>query len=90
MPRKMEFLKANKNLLSGLKNYDEYWRFIRNAHFRTKKDFEDSGYHSAVPAVILSMTKLQNKLPESLLRNGVFSKIVMLTSYLFSDHKIKY
>lgn len=90
MPRKMEFLKANKNLLSWLKNYDEYWRFIRNAHFRTEKDFEDSGYHSAVPAVIFFITKLQNKLPESLLRNGIFSKITMSISYLFSDHKIKY
>lgn len=83
MPRKIDFLKANPHILKNLKNYDEWWRFIRNSGLRNEKDFHDSGYKSKVPAVILSMVKWQNKLPESFLRNGVFSKISMFTNYLF-------
>jgi glycosyltransferase involved in cell wall biosynthesis len=82
MPRKIDFLKANPHILKNLKNYDEWWRFIRNSGLRNEKDFHDSGYKSKVPAVILSMVKWQNKLPESFLRNGVFSKISMFTNYL--------
>jgi glycosyltransferase involved in cell wall biosynthesis len=89
MPRKMDFLKANKHSLYHLKNYDEWWRFIRNSGFRNEKDFHDSGYKTNVPAVILSTVKIQNRLPESLLRKGVFSKIFMFISYLFSYHKIR-
>jgi glycosyltransferase involved in cell wall biosynthesis len=83
MPRKIDFLKANPHILKNLKNYDEWWRFIRNSGLRNEKDFHNSGYKSKVPAVILSMVKWQNKLPESFLRNGVFSKISMFTNYLF-------
>jgi glycosyltransferase involved in cell wall biosynthesis len=83
MPRKIDFLKANQHILKNLKNYDEWWRFIRNSGLRNEKDFHNSGYKSKVPAVILSMVKWQNKLPESFLRNGVFSKISMFTNYLF-------
>ncbi len=89
MPRKMDFLKTNKHIMYNLKNYDEYWRFIRNSGFRNENDFYDSGYRSKVPKVILSMLKWQNKLPESLLRNGVVSKISMFSNYLFYYHKIK-
>lgn len=88
MPRKIDFLKANTFRLKNLKNYDEWWRFIRNSGLRNEKDFYDSGYKSKVPAVILSMVKWQYKLPESFLRNGVFSKISMFTNYLFCYRKI--
>lgn len=89
MPRKLDFFKTNKSTLYHLKNYDEWWRFIRNAGFRNEKGFSDSGYKCNIPAVISSMAKWQNKLPESLLRNGVFSKITMFINYLFCYHKIR-
>lgn len=88
MPRKIDFFKANKQKFKNLKNYDEWWRFIRNSGLRNEKDFHDWGYKSNVPSVILSMVKWQNKLPESFLRKGVFSKISMLTNYLFCYRKI--
>jgi len=81
MPRKMDFLKADKKSLDNIKNYDEWWRFIRNAGFRNEQDFNDAGYKSNVLPVILSMVKWQNKLSEPLLRQGVFSKFCMLISY---------
>jgi glycosyltransferase involved in cell wall biosynthesis len=89
MPQKMEFLKTNNRTLYNLKNYDEWWRFIRNSGFRHENDFYDSGYKSHVPDVILSMVKWQNKLPDSLLKNGVFSKISMFINYLFCYRKIR-
>lgn len=88
MPRKIDFLKANPHILKNLKNYDEWWRFIRNSGLRNENDFQESGYKTKVPAVILSMVKWQNKLPELFLRNGVFSKISMFTNYLFCYRKI--
>lgn len=88
MPKKMEFLKINKRALHGLKDYDEFWRFIRNAGFRTQGDFIDSGYRSAIPSVVFSMMKWQNRLPDSLLRNGVISKTIMFLNYLFNYNKI--
>lgn len=86
-PRKIEFLKSNKLILKDIKNYDEWWRFIRNAGFRTQNDFFEAGYKQDVPDVILAMVKWQNKIPESLLRMGIFSKAIMFVNYLFNYHK---
>ncbi len=88
LPRKLSFLKNEKNRLYNLKSYDEWWRFIRNAGIRSENDFNNPGYHLAIPPVILSMVKRQNKLPESLLQKGVFSKMFMFINYFFSNHKI--
>ena len=89
LPRKLKFLETKKNGLYNLKSYDEYWRFIRNSGLRNEEDFIKSGYHHAIPGVILSMANRQNKLPESLLQKGVFSKMFMFMNYLFSNHKTK-
>lgn len=89
MPRKIDFLKANKRTLDNLKSYDEWWRFIRNSGLRNENDFYDSGYNGHIPAVILSMVQWQNKLPEFLLRNGLFSKLFMALNYLFCYRKIR-
>lgn len=86
LPRKLRLLQTEKNL-NNLQNYDEWWRFVRNARLRSEKEFINSGCHLPLPAVVLSIVKRQNKLPESLLRKGVFSKIFMFTNYLFSSHK---
>ena len=43
LPRKMEFLASHKGYLSNLKNYDEWWRFLRNAKITHEKDFGESG-----------------------------------------------
>ncbi len=83
MPRNLSFLKNEKNRLYNLKSYDEWWRFIRNAGITSENDFNNPGYHLAILPVILSMVKRQNKLPESLLQKGVFSKMFMFINYFF-------
>ena len=88
-PRKIEFLKTNKLILKDIKNYDEWWRFIRNAGFRTQNDFFEAGYNQDIPDVILAMVKWQNKIPNSFLRMGIISKTIMFISYLFNYYKIR-
>ncbi len=89
MPRKLKLLQTEKNSLHNLKNYDEWWRFIRNAKLKSEDDFIKSGYILPIPGVILSMVNRQNKLSQSMLEKGVFSKIFMFINYLFSYHKIR-
>ena len=88
LPEKLRFLVSGKTNLRNIKEYDEHWRFIRNSGLRNKEDFKKSGYQFAIPEVILSMANRQNKLPEGLLKKGVFSKIFMFINYLFSNYKI--
>ena len=88
LPRKLEFLKSNKEGLQSIQSYDEWWRFLRNSGIRSSHDFQQSGYHSSVPDKILSMVKWQNKLPVNLLRNGLFSKIVMFANYIVNINKV--
>ena len=89
MPRKLKLLQTEKNSLHNLKNYDEWWRFIRNAKLKSEGDFIKSGYILPIPGVILSMVNRQNKLSPSMLRKGVVSKSFMFISYLFGHHNIR-
>ena len=89
LPRKLKLLQTEKSNLFNLKNYDEWWRFIRNAGLRSENDFIKSGYNLKIPEAILSMVNMQNKLSQSLLRKGIFSKMFMSISYLLSSHNIR-
>jgi glycosyltransferase involved in cell wall biosynthesis len=89
LPRKLEFLKSHTDSIIHLKNYDEWWRFIRNTRIRNQNDFHQSGYTSSVPAIILSMIKWQNELPQNLLKKGIFSKITMFANYIVNIRKIR-
>lgn len=90
LPLKLSFLKENKKALLHLKNYDEYWRFLRNAEIKDEDDFHKSKHFSPVPDAILSMVKWQRKIPGSLLRTGVFSKAAMFANFLFNYNKIRH
>lgn len=87
LPRKLSFLQNEKDRLFNLKSYDEWWRFIRNSELRSKRDFINAGYHYPLPNVISSMVKAQGKLPPSLLKKGLFSKLFMFINYLSASHK---
>ncbi|MEO6819826.1 MAG: glycosyltransferase family 2 protein [Ginsengibacter sp.] len=89
LPRKLAFLKLNMDSLTNIKQYDEWWRFLRNSGVRNINDFKNSGYDLPVPAVILSMVKWQNKLPETFLRKGLFSKITMFANYIVNINKVR-
>jgi glycosyltransferase involved in cell wall biosynthesis len=89
LPRKLNFLKANKQSIKTLKNYDEWWRFVRNAGIRNEKDLSASGCDSETPSIISSMIKWQNKIPQNLLQNGIFSKLSMFANYLVNFNKLR-
>lgn len=89
LPRKLNLLRNERTSLYKIKNYDEWWRFIRNAGLRSKDDFIKSGDMLPIPDVILYMVKRQSKLSKSMLQKGLISKICMSISYLFSYHKIR-
>ena len=88
LPRKLNFFKANKLSIKPVKNYDEWWRFVRNAGIRNAKDINAAAGDSEIPSIILSMVKWQNKIPENLLRNGIFSKLSMFANYLVNFNKL--
>jgi len=87
LPRKLSFLENGNDRLFNLKSYDDWWRFLRNSGLRSESDFINAGYHYPLPGVILSMVNTQSKLPESLLKKGLFSKLFMFINYLSGNHK---
>lgn len=69
--------------LKDLRIYDAYWRMFRNLKVNTATGIKEAGYCGNVPQVILQMLPFQRLMPFSLLKIGVFSKLMMLTSYFF-------
>jgi glycosyltransferase involved in cell wall biosynthesis len=63
--------------------YDSWWRFIRNLRIRDEKEIVDNGYCGPIPGAIGSMIRFQKKIPASLLKIGIFSKLTLLIHYLW-------
>lgn len=75
--------KFGSRRLKDLRIYDAYWRMFRNLKVNTSAVIKQTGYKGDVPSVILMMLRFQRFMPFFLLKVGVFSKLLMLTSYLF-------
>ncbi|HEY4286455.1 MAG TPA: glycosyltransferase family 2 protein [Puia sp.] len=95
IPAKLQWLEqTGYQTLRGLRLYDEWWRFLRNAGARDSAvlgrpvaGVERSGRASGaivLPAPLQSMLAWQRVLPEKLLNNGVISKCWMFASYLIN------
>jgi glycosyltransferase involved in cell wall biosynthesis len=81
------------NKLPGgtLKNifaYDYYWRFIRNLSIRSEEDIKRYAPEINIPEVLKSIIRLQSKWRLYLLKKGVISKTLMLSSYLSNYRKL--
>jgi glycosyltransferase involved in cell wall biosynthesis len=79
------FLLAEKlqpHSLRDWKVYDSWWRFIRNLSIRDEKIIAESGYRNTVPEKIKSMIRYQKNIPRAVLKNGLFSKLLMSLHYL--------
>ncbi len=83
-PRKLKFLKENPFYLKNIQHYDEYWRLIRNTGIKCESDLKKYSKNVSLPAAVLSMVKWQNKIPGSLLKKGIFSKLYMFVNYIFT------
>jgi glycosyltransferase involved in cell wall biosynthesis len=74
--------KLNPGNLKDLVINDSWWRFIRNMRIRDEKEIAENGYHGAIPETIRSMIRVQKRIPASLLRIGIFSKLMFFVHYL--------
>jgi len=82
------FLLGDKLNYSGIRHipvFDSWWRFLRNLSIRDLDQIKQSGYHGKIPDFINGMMKAQKKIPATLLKRGVFSKIFMLLHYYRSS-----
>jgi glycosyltransferase involved in cell wall biosynthesis len=94
IPAKLQWLKhAGVPSLRKLHLYDEWWRFLRNAGFRDEALLEQSipGSSDAtlLPPVLGSMLRWQRAVPAKLIKTGVWSKLLMFTSYLINRLTVK-
>jgi glycosyltransferase involved in cell wall biosynthesis len=76
------FEKLKPESLGNLLVYDSWWRFIRNMQIKDSKDILENGYAGMVPGEIQSMIRFQNHFSPSLLKNGLFSKLMMGIHFL--------
>ena len=62
--------------------FDAWWRFLRNLSIKDITQIKNSGYNGKIPDFITAMINSQQKIPESILKSGLFSKIFMFISYI--------
>lgn len=74
--------KLRPESLKNLRVYDSWWRFIRNMQIRDEKEISDNGYHGQVPPAVKSMIRFQKHFSPILLKNGLFSKLMMSIHFL--------
>jgi glycosyltransferase involved in cell wall biosynthesis len=80
------FYKLPRGSLKNIFAYDYFWRFVRNMSIRSEDDIKKYLPEARIPDVISKIIRLQSKFASSLLRNGVISKSLMLSSY-FSNFR---
>ena len=74
--------KLDKTAVRHISIFDAWWRFLRNLSIRNIAQIENLGYSGGIPDFIPTMIARQNKIPASLLKQGLFSKMFMITFYL--------
>lgn len=79
-------LYLNKLSEKELNNYwvfDYNWRFIRNFNIQSTTDLQAFNNEKSLPGFLNKIIQFQKKIPKSLLRWGVSSKILMSICYSF-------
>jgi glycosyltransferase involved in cell wall biosynthesis len=74
--------KLDKTAVRHISVFDAWWRFLRNLSIRSISQIKNSGYSGEIPDFIAAIIARQHKIPESLLKQGLFSKMFMITFYL--------
>ncbi len=81
--------KLDESAIKHLSIFDAWWRFIRNLKIRDIRQIRQSGYKGNVPTIIQKMILYQARIPESLLKLGLFSKGFMFSFYLKNRKELK-
>ncbi len=82
------FRVLQKTGISQLRNllvYDAWWRLFRNLRIRNIEEIDAAGYKGTVPVALRSMIHFQSRYPLKLLRIGIISKALMLSSYTYNQ-----
>jgi glycosyltransferase involved in cell wall biosynthesis len=75
--------KMGFNILRNIFVYDYYWRLYRNLQIRNVSDVTQY-YKSPIHPLLQQMIHFQNRIPVSVLKKGLFSKIFMSLNYAVS------
>lgn len=67
--------------------YDVWWRLMRNLEIRDVAELEAHASGYIVPDFFRRIVRFQQKFPLSIIKNGYFSKCLMLLSYIFNPAK---
>ena len=78
------YYKLPSNCIRNIFVYDYYWRLMRNLSIKSNSELEKYADSQPVPQFLKSIVKLQSKIPDEVIRKGLFSKIFMGTHYLFN------
>ena len=81
--------KIGSSKLRTISVYDAWWRLMRNLNIQNLDEIRKYGYQGEIPTTIQSMIKWQQRIPRSLLRIGVISKLLMLLHYLRNIPRIR-
>jgi glycosyltransferase involved in cell wall biosynthesis len=79
------FYLLNKIGIRQLRNiliYDAWWRLIRNLEIKDLLEIRESGYSGPIHEIIVRIVKRQQKIPNSLLKIGLYSKCLMFLQFL--------
>lgn len=63
--------------------YDAWWRLLRNLSIRSQKQLALYAHGEKIPDFLFHMLRWQQRIPMSLLKIGVLSKLFMTCSYVF-------
>jgi glycosyltransferase involved in cell wall biosynthesis len=82
------YYKLPKGSLKNIFCYDYYWRFIRNMSIRSEEDVRRYTPQIEIPVPLKHIISAQGKFSPTTLNNGVFSKILMIRSYILQYKKL--
>ncbi|MBS1772555.1 MAG: glycosyltransferase [Bacteroidetes bacterium] len=75
--------KHQGDMIRDIRNYDSWWRMVRNVKLKNIDTARQYSISYTVPPFLNPIINLQNKLPSFMLFNGIFSKFFMSLSYYF-------
>jgi len=85
LPLKLQKLAANTTSLKTIKEYDEWWRLIRNAEIRSLKQLMLLCPDCNIPIVLIKAVEMQQHFSSRSLRFGLISKLIMTMSFIINQ-----
>jgi glycosyltransferase involved in cell wall biosynthesis len=69
--------KTGASHLRNIIVFDGWWRLVRNFRLRKIEDIRSIGYDGKIPHILRGIMKFQQAIPQSVLKNGFVSKLLM-------------